>query len=258
MNPKNNNTNNYRRPSTISLMFTSLLFAVLIVGNLYSWLKNIEYRNHIKNLEEKKENTDRENDRNDEEKNKDKNLLNKENLLGDYEWADLFLQTKYSKVAWNNIVTDVIGGLSPKIFVIEKSSFGDRTESFKNYESLKDEGCMFPFYSWLEKKNGEKIDTKEKLMATFGPVESEAEAVSFVGLTESYLQIKKSVPKGHSLTIDGGFLVQIVNYDRSCGCGGEPREKGFIYKVNNSGEIKLIAEEILPPTEKNDVIVCID
>lgn len=255
MDPKNNNTNNYRRPSTISLMFTSLLFAVLIVGNLYSWLKNIEYRNHIKNLEE---NTDRENDRNDEEKNKDKNLLNKENLLGDYEWADLFLQTKYSKVAWNNIVTDVIGGLSPKIFVIEKSSFGDRTESFKNYESLKDEGCMFPFYSWLEKKNGEKIDTKEKLMATFGPVESEAEAVSFVGLTESYLQIKKSVPKGHSLTIDGGFLVQIVNYDRSCGCGGEPREKGFIYKVNNSGEIKLIAEEILPPTEKNDVIVCID
>ncbi len=249
METKNHQLNKSTGSSNLFLILTSLVFALLVVGNLYSWLKNIEYRNQINILEKKLEDLSKSGGGKEEERKKKDEHSRREKLSGEYRWTDLSLQNQYEDVLWNKIVSGNTEGLSPKIPVTEKEETIE-----DSVQALKKSGCRFIFSgSWLETSDGTRIDTKEKLIATFGPIENEVEAISFLGLTERSLISENEILIGLSLSVDDGFLIQ-VKKSHDCGCG-DPRDRGVIYKVTKNGEITLVAGEILPPA---DVWVCID
>ncbi len=164
-----------------------------------------------------------------------------EKVIGDYQWDDVNLKTQYSNVLWNKIANHKLAGFSPKAGLAEKSIEGCGAD-YEKY--LRVEGGMASVCFWLEKNNGEKINSLEKLVGNFAPVENEAEAVSFVAVTESDLKIDASgIPQGHVLTITDGFLVQLIK-KHTYGCGNH-KSTGVIYKITEDGNIqqRLVAFE---------------
>ena len=110
---------------------------------------------------------------------------------------------------------------------------------------------------WSAILQNERIDSKEKLTTRFAPIENEAEAVSFVAITQSGLKIDANgIPAGHTLAIGDGFLVQLV-YTNTFGCGShEPT--GVIFKISKNGEMLRIASEKQKPPKPGEPVLCVD
>jgi hypothetical protein len=171
-----------------------------------------------------------------------------EKITGDYEWSDPALAKQYSSALWNTITTDRFAGFSA-VAVAEK-----RTEACKAKRDGRDkvsylrvEGRMCGTGYWLEKPDGEKIDSLEKLIKVFAPVDSEAKAVSFASITNGNSFINpQNIPAGHVLTIPDGFLVQLGLHRGSGTRSTIGTPKGIIFKVARSGDIQKVAEEEEP------------
>lgn len=176
-------------------------------------------------------------------------------ISGDYLWDDQKLNTQYSNASWDKITTNIIAGFSPNIALTEKSTedcLGRDTESY-----LRIEGGLCGIGYWLEKTNGEKLNSIEKLVANFAPIENEAEAVSFVAVTNGDLKIdNRGIPEGHVLAIPGGFLVQLVKRNHF-GCGGH-KPTGIIFIITNNGEVKRVAHEKEKPSPDWMPKICVD
>ena len=177
----------------------------------------------------------------------------KEKILGDYQWDNAIFQTQYQNVLWDKITSDKLAGFSPKTVLTENKT--KECEGRDGGSYLRVEGGLCGIGFWLEDSSGVKIDSIEKLTNRFAPVESEAEVVSFIVVTQGDLKIATSgVPEGHVLAITDAFLVQLVNKN-TFGCGGhEPT--GVIFKISKSGEILKIAKEEERPSD--GPISCID
>ena len=179
----------------------------------------------------------------------------KEKIVGDYQWDYSNLESQYSNISWNKITTYRLAGFSPNTALTEKRAEGCEARDGGNY--LRVEGGMCSVGFWLEKADGERIDSLEKLASNFSPVENEAEAVSFATITNSDLEIDDSgIPEGHVLAISDGFLVQLV-HKNTFGCGShEPT--GVIFKVANNGNIQRIANEKSKPPLHGKPELCVD
>lgn len=161
---------------------------------------------------------------------------------------------------WHKIGTDKLTGFSPKITLNERSTANgehckDGASALRESNKyLRVEGALCGVGYWLEDSSGLKIDSIEKLTNRFGPVETAAEAVSFVSNTQADLKIDNGVPEGSTLTIKNGFLVQLVRKN-TFGCGSHQPSK-VIFKVTKIGEIKAIAFE--GPNLTNSPSICAD
>lgn len=108
-----------------------------------------------------------------------------------------------------------------------------------------------------------KVDSLEKLKEVFGPVDSEAEAVSFVTSVIPDLQFVTSRAAagyerlvGYTLPIDGGYLVQTLQKN-TFGCG-DHKPTGVMFKVTDGGDVQKIASEKPKPPRGDVPILCID
>ena len=174
---------------------------------------------------------------------------------GNYQWTDETLRLQYSKVLWNKIIVPKLAGFYPKISLTEKKTEG--CEDIYTASYLRIEGGLCGVGYWLEDSNGMRIDSKEKLAIHFVPIENEAEAASFIAVTQGGLKIDASgVPEGHTLEINDGFLVQLV-YNNAFGCGSH-KPTGVIFKILKSGEIRQIASEKQKPQMPWESTICID
>jgi len=182
-----------------------------------------------------------------------------------YEWTNSSLKSQYANVVWSTITTTTLEGLTqsvdfygtrPNLSLREKKS--DNCGGW-NISYLRKEGglCIVGYWIEIENEMGLKIDSKSKLVARFAPVENEAEAVSFVALSESNLKKNSNgIPEGHVLRIPGGFLVHLV-YTNTFGCGvHEPT--GVIFQVSQAGEITKIAYEKLRDPRPGERVLCVD
>jgi hypothetical protein len=179
----------------------------------------------------------------------------KEKVAGDYQWENAAPQSQYPNALWNKITTHKLAGFSPKISLTEKKTEGCGGRGDGSY--LRTEGGLCEVGYWLEDSNGAKIDSKEKLASRFAPIENEAEAVSFIAVTQPDLMIDTTgIPSGHTLTTSDGFLVQLV-YKNTFGCGThEPT--GIIFKISNNGELQRIASEKQKPPKPGEPVLCVD
>ncbi len=179
----------------------------------------------------------------------------KEKISGDYQWDDQSLRIQYSNASWDKIATYKLAGFSPNTALTEKRTEGCGGRYNGSY--LRVEGGMCGVGYWLEKTNGEKLNSLEKLVSNFAPIENEAEAVSFAAVTNGDLKIDESgIPEGHVLAISGGFLVQLV-YNNTFGCGSH-KPTGVIFKVTNDGNIQIIASEKQKPPLPGEPVMCVD
>jgi hypothetical protein len=102
-----------------------------------------------------------------------------------------------------------------------------------------------------------RIDSVEKLKNRFSPIDNEAEAVSFIAVTNGDLKIDATgVPEGHTLPIDNGFLVQLV-HNNTFGCGSH-KPTGIIFEVSKVGEVQRVAFEKQKPPKPGEPVLCVD
>ncbi len=179
----------------------------------------------------------------------------KEKIVGDYQWDDLNLKAQYSNISWNKITTYKLSGFSPNTALTEKRTEGCEGRGDGSY--LRVEGGMCGVGYWLEKSNGDKINTLEKLVSNFAPIENETEAASFMAIMQADLKIDASgIPEGHTLTITDGFLVQLV-HENTFGCGSH-KPTGVIFKITNGGDIQRIASEKEKQPLPGEPVMCVD
>ncbi len=173
--------------------------------------------------------------------------------FGDYQWDDQALKVKYSGTSWNKIATNRLAGFDSTT-ITEKRT----TEPCGNWQSgnyLRIEGGLCRVGFWLEDSTGTKIDSPQKLTSRFAPVENEAEAISFVAVTQGDLKVDiNDIPEGHSLVIADAFLIQVVGKN-TFGCGSH-QPTGIIFKVARTGDIQRIAVEKEKPS--SGPILCAD
>ncbi|MFA5050913.1 MAG: hypothetical protein WC499_02245 [Patescibacteria group bacterium] len=224
------------QPSSRSLRLTAIIISAVIliaiaVCGIY-WYQNIKFKNGI-----------------------DGEKFNQGKITGDYQWKDKTLQSQYAKVSWNKITTSRLTGFSPNIPFTEKKTEG--CGNVYNGSYLRIEGGLCGIGFWLEDSDGNKIDSREKLSNLFAPIDNEAEAMSFIAITQSNLKIDESgMPEGYTSAIDDGFLVQLV-YNNMFGCGNhEPT--GVIFKILKNGEINQIASEKEKPLKPGEPVLCVD
>lgn len=181
-----------------------------------------------------------------------------EKIAGDYQWTDKTLESQYADVLWNKITTGKLTGFSPAIpLTEEKTDYPKICANRDTGNYLRIEGGLCGVGYWLQDSAGNKIDSREKLAGRFVPVESEAEAVSFVVVTEGGLVMNSDgVLVGHTLSVDGQFLVQLA-YSNAYGCGNhEPT--GVIFKVLKNGTFQQVAAEKQKPLKPEESTLCVD
>ena len=259
MEQENLQINTQPRPSHLILILASVLFTAFIVGGSIYWWQDMKFKKEINSLQQtigelnqqiislgetpKIDNTNT------------GGTTMKEKIVGDYQWDNVNLQSQYSDSSWNKILTYKLAGFLPKTSLTEKKTEGCSGRGSDSY--LRVEGGLCGVGYWLEDSSATRIDSKEKLIARFGPVENEAEAVSFITVMQGGLQIDPSgIPTGHTLTVSDGYLVQLV-YKNTFGCGShEPT--GVIFKISQNGEVLRIASEKQKPPKLGEPILCVD
>ena len=216
--------------ANVMVIISVVIIAVIVGGGIY-WRQNMEFKNGDAIQQE---------------------------IIGDYQWRDASLQSQYSDVVWNKITTSELVGFFPSVSLTEK-----RTEYSKSCASrdtgsyLRIEGGLCGIGYWLEDPSGSKIDSREKLIARFAPVESEAEAVSFIAITQGGLKTDvNGILDGRTAVIDDGFLVQLVNVN-AYGCGTH-QLTGIIFKVLKNGEFQWVAGEKQKSPKPGESVLCID
>lgn len=176
------------------------------------------------------------------------------NMFKNYEWNSKKDKTDYAEAIWKEITTSKLAGFSAEGEISEKKS-SECQDSETNF--LRGEGGLCRTGFWLELKKGDaivKIDSPEKLKEVFSPIESEAEAISFLAVSSSDLLINYDIPEGYLLPIDDDYLIQVVQKN-TYGCGYHV-PTGVIFKVSKLGEIESIAFEKEKPSM--GPAVCID
>jgi len=185
------------------------------------------------------------------------NINKDEKLSGNYSWGTAAgpNQEQYKNAVWQAIAASTLAGFPPTVHAVENHT--DHCGGMAGASYLRREGCMCLTGVWVEiTKNGqiEKIDTETKLKGVLFPIDSAQKAVSLMVLTTRDLQINHGIPAGHTLAVDGGYLVQVVE-NNTCGCSVH-QPAGAIYKVTASGAVTPVAAEIVPPSD--DPEVCVD
>lgn len=259
MDQKNLQTNIQPRPSHLVPILVSIVFTTLIVGGGIYWWQDMKFKKEVNELRETIGKLNEqiislgETPKIIETNNGGTSV--KEKVAGDYQWENTTLQSQYSNTLWNKITTYKLSGFSPKTSLTEKKTEGCGGRGDGSY--LRIEGGLCGVGYWLEDSSGTKIDSKEKLATRFAPVENEAEAVSFIVVTQGGLRIDASgIPEGHTLAISDGFLVQLV-YKNTFGCGShEPT--GVIFKISQNGEVLRIASEKQKPPKPGEPVLCVD
>lgn len=178
--------------------------------------------------------------------------------VGDYQWSNEALKSQYSDVLWNKISTNNLDGLSPSIFLTEKKTDYPKICANPDVDSyIRIEGGLCGMGFWFEDSSGNKIDSREKLIARFAPMESEAEAVSFIAIMQGGLKTDvNGVLEGNTAVLDDGFLVQLF-YVNAFGCGSH-KLNGVVFKVLKNGEFRQIAAEKQKSPKPGDFTICID
>ena len=247
------------RPSHLVPISVSVLITALVVGSGIYWWQDAKFQKEINELKNTIEAPDQQVISLGEipkvDKTNTEGASNKEKISGDYQWDDMGLKSQYSDAYWNKIATHKLSGFLPKISLIEKSTEG--CGGWTNGSNLRIEGGLCSVGYWLEESNGARIDSKEKLVSRFAPVENEAEAISFVSVTQGDLRIDTSgIPTGHTLSTSEGFLVHLV-YQNTFGCGThEPT--GVIFRISRKGEFSTVAYEKPKSPKPGEPILCVD
>lgn len=157
--------------------------------------------------------------------------------IKDFEWFDEELKVKYSELAWEPIKISKAGGLHP---YTEKS--GAEYERKKEGGYIRREGGLMGYVYWLENASGTTIDSKEKLIETFAPLDTVEEAISYLAVqTSDITTATNTILLGKTLTTNDGYLIQLVKGNRF-GCG-EHLPTGIVYKVTKDGSFEKVASE---------------
>lgn len=188
---------------------------------------------------------------------------------GQYKWQDENGAEKYKNVVWNKIKENRLSGLTSVGDVVAEREIACRWSDgpcysliSKNDEYLRVEGGLARRYYFLTiAKNGElqTLKSLEELKKFFAPVDSEVEAVSFIGVTERDLKKNENdVLVGETAVSDDGYLVKVVK-NNTFGCGRHDPQS-IIFKVTKDGEITVVAIEVLPshPRTRNFSYTCVD
>ncbi len=161
-----------------------------------------------------------------------------------YEWNSLEDKAQYADVSWNRITHSRLDGFVPRLAIRENKTEPCKA-SINDAAYLRREGGMCKTGYWLEVKNSsstEKIDSPAKLRETFGPIDSESEAASFVAVITPDLKVgSNDVIEGYTSTVRDGYWVQVVQ-NNTFGCGNHKPTR-VIYKVLKSGNISPVAFE---------------
>ena len=218
-------------PRLIVIIIGVVVIAAIVGGGIY-WCQNIKFKKDINNEK-----------------------FTQGKITGDYQWKDTTVQSQYSKVSWNKITTSRLTGFSPNISLTEKKTEGCDNAYADSY--LRMEGGLCGIGFWLEDSSGNKIDSREKLLDHFAPIDNEAEAMSFIAITQGGLKIDESgIPEGYTSIVNDGFLVQLV-YNNTFGCGNH-KPTGVIFKISKNGEINQIASEKQKPSKPDEPVLCVD
>jgi len=178
----------------------------------------------------------------------------KEPIGGSYTWDSKDDASRYDKAKWAPITTTRVEGFAP-LQLVEKKTEGCGSGNKGSF--VRREGGLCTIGVWLESKGkpAVKINSVEKLRARFAPVESEAEAVSFVSVLIPDLKWKDpEMLLGHVIAADDGYLVQAVAKN-TFGCRTHA-PTGVIFKVSRDGTVKQIAVE--PEPEPVGPTMCVD
>lgn len=177
-------------------------------------------------------------------------------LFSDYEWeANAPIDKETIKTTAFEIDNfSRLGGLTPAHSFTEK-----RTEGCNNNgqgepaTALRREGGRCGVFVSLEDKDGNKIESSNNLQTTFGPVENEAEAVSFVALTQSDVKTSDDGTQieAQVAAAKDGYVVH-VSRKNTFGCNMHV-PTGELYFVQKNGEVQLLASE-----PKKRGTVCVD
>ncbi|MFA6547503.1 MAG: hypothetical protein WCT11_00990 [Candidatus Magasanikbacteria bacterium] len=184
------------------------------------------------------------------------NTTNKDEILkGTYNWGTATGSgvEQYKNVVWQAIIASRVAGFPTTVNALEKNT--EKCQGFSE-TALRHEGCMCQTGYWVEiTKNSKtiKIDTETKLKNILLPIDSADKAISLVTLTKGDLNSNQNIPTGHTLKINDGFLVQVIDQN-SCGCSTHT-PTGAIYKVTKSGVVMQIASEVVKATGPE---VCVD
>lgn len=178
-----------------------------------------------------------------------------EKLTGEYIWTDNSMKSLYQNALWNPITTTRYEGFTPKTNLTEVRTEDCRDAPYTN--SLRTEGGICQVSFWIEDDIGHKYDTLAELIENFGPVDTNAEAVSFVASTHRDLVINTDGKiQGLSMQVDGGYLVQVTRQN-TFGCSNHI-PTGMIFFISTEGEMSLIATEKPAPPTTNEPFICAD
>jgi hypothetical protein len=161
-----------------------------------------------------------------------------------YQWFSPAERAQYADVTWNKITSSNVADAFTPDLAVSANRTDDCIDWDDSDNYLKLEGGLCPLGYWLEIEEGssiKKIDSLDELKETFAPVDSEAEASSFIRVLTRDLKYNDSVIDGYTATVSGGYLVQVIR-ENNFGCS-KHQPTGEIYKVLESGEIELIAYE---------------
>lgn len=173
-----------------------------------------------------------------------------------YVWYSKTDEIRYAGVLWNKIIISKLDGLTPKLAVSEKriklsdDHSGPLPGSFTRF-LMTDGGGDGAGY-WLEVYDNSlvnRIDSLDKLKEVFGPVDSEAEAVSFVGATTRYVKAEENGNiEAYTAIVSDGYLVRVMLIGtRVCGnIKSNSKQSSVVYKVSKSGDIQEVASEAGP------------
>lgn len=245
--------------NSLFVVIVSIFITAFVVGGLVYWLQETKFNKEISGLKQTIAKLNEqiislgETPKTNGTNNNGQSV--KEKIVGDYEWDNPSLKTQYSNVSWNKITAHKLAGFFPKATLSERKTEGCEGRGDGSY--LRVEGGLCGVGYWLEGSGGVKIDSIEELKGQFSPIDNEAEAVSFVAVTNEDLKIDASgVPDGHTLSVDNGFLVQLVR-NNTFGCGShEPT--GIIFEVSKTGEIQRVAFEKQKPPKPGEPVLCVD
>ena len=147
---------------------------------------------------------------------------------------------------------------------------------YRDHKNYNEDNCLYlekgmlgSCISLIVEKDGKYklINTAEKLVNSFGPVDTEQKAIGFLFLLtraypqyntekiEGYVYYKESIAPTKITKTKSGYSVNLFSYDKF-GCG--PHEYySCIYNISNDAKVKLINKEKIFRNPKQDGI-CVD
>lgn len=161
----------------------------------------------------------------------------KEKVSGEFTWIDEAYRPHLRR-EWNTLAATARAGFGAHP-VAEKTTDGCALDNPDAY--LRATGGLCEKGYWLEAGRifKKKINSADTLREVLAPVTSEAEAASFVSVTNFIATKPDGTLRGHSLALPDGFLVHVYK-ETVC---DEAIKTEEIYHVSSDGKIALVAEK---------------